>query len=103
MVQAFAEELTFTLEDEIFRADGAGKCLGILNSPALITVAAEGGQSADTLLLANLVKMWSRCWGRSRKNAVWFISQDIEPQLFTLSQVAGSQGFPRAPAAGASR
>ena len=28
--------------------------------------------------------MWSRCWGRSRANAVWYVNQEIEPLLYTL-------------------
>ena len=36
--------------------------------------------------------MWSRMWGRSRQNAVWFINQDVEPQLYALSQIIGTAG-----------
>ena len=34
--------------------------------------------------------MWSQMWARSRANAVWFINQDIEPQLIPLTLGAPS-------------
>jgi HK97 family phage major capsid protein len=33
-------------------------------------------------------------WIRSRQNAVWLINQDIEPQLYQLSQTVGTGGLP---------
>jgi HK97 family phage major capsid protein len=81
-------------EDAIFRGDGAGKPLGFLNSPAKVSVAKESGQASKTIVYENVVKMWSRMWARSRANAVWFINQDVEPQLYTMSQVIGTAGVP---------
>lgn len=92
--QAFSEEIMFMTEDSIIEGDGVGKPLGILNSPCLVTVAKDQGQAAATISLNNIVNMWSRMWIRSRKNAVWFINQDIEPQLYQLSQTVGTGGLP---------
>src|SRR5581483_3815265 len=92
--QAFSEEIMFMTEDAIFRGDGAGKPYGMLNSPTVVSVAKETGQATKTLVYENVLKMWSRCWGRSRQNAVWFINQDVEPQLYALSQVIGTAGVP---------
>ena len=92
--QAFAEEVTFMVEDAIVRGSGAGLPLGFLNSPAKISVAKETGQAAKTIVYENILKMWSRMWSRSRQNAVWFINQDVEPQLYALSQVIGTAGVP---------
>jgi len=92
LMTAFSEEFGFKMDDAIINGDGSGKPLGILASPALVTVAKETGQPAATLQPENLVKMWSRCWSRSRLNAVWFINQDIEPQLFTLGIAVGTGG-----------
>jgi len=92
--QAFSEEIMFMTEDGIVEGDGVGKPLGILNAPALVTVAKDSGQASATLSLNNIVNMWSRCWIRSRKNSVWFINQDVEPQLYQLSQTVGSGGLP---------
>lgn len=92
LMQAFSEELGFKLDDAIINGDGAGKPLGVLASPALVTVAKEAGQPADSLQPENIIKMWSRMYARSRLNAVWFINQDIEPQLFTLAIQVGTGG-----------
>jgi HK97 family phage major capsid protein len=92
--QAFPDEFAFMLDNAIFEGDGAGKPLGIMNSGALISVAKESGQEADTILFENIVKMYSRMWARSRANAVWLINQDIEPQLFTMSLAVGTGGVP---------
>lgn len=92
--QGFAEEFGFRIDDAIINGTGAGMPLGILNSKALISVAKETGQAAGTINVQNIVKMWSRCWGRSRQNAAWYINQDIEPQLFTMSLSVGTGGVP---------
>lgn len=88
--QAFSEEIMFMTEDAIWEGDGVGKPFGILNAPALVTVAKDSGQAAATLSLNNITNMWSRMWARSRKNAIWYINQDLEPQLYQLSQVVGT-------------
>ena len=92
--EAFAEEITFMTEDSIFRGDGVGKPLGFLNAPAFIAVAKQTGQATKTILYENVLGMWSRMWGRSRRDAVWFINQDNEPQLYSMSQVIGTAGVP---------
>ena len=90
----FAEEFGFKLDDAIFRGTGAGQPLGIVNSAARVQVAKEGGQSANTVLLNNIVKMRARLWVRSRGNAVWLINQDVEPQLNVLSLSVGNNAYP---------
>lgn len=94
MTQGFSEELTFLIEDSIINGSGAGQPLGVLASNALISVAKETGQAAATIVTANIFKMWSRMWSRSRANAVWFINQDIEPQLLALDMPVGTGGMP---------
>ncbi len=66
--------------------------LGILNSGALVQVAKEAGQQAETAILDNLIKCWSRMPARNRANALWLINQDIEPQLYTMSLSVGTGG-----------
>jgi HK97 family phage major capsid protein len=90
--QAFSEEVMFMTEDAVVEGSGAGQPLGYSNSPAVISVAKETGQAASTIVKENIDKMWSRCWSRSRKNAVWLINQDIEPQLLALNQAIGTGG-----------
>lgn len=87
MTDAFEEELRFLAEDAIFNGDGAGKPLGILNAPALVSVAKETNQAAATINTTNLSKMWARFSGR---DPVWFINRDVNPQLDELSIPAGT-------------
>jgi len=92
--EAFAEELLFMVENSMINGTGSGQPLGILQAPALVTVPKEAGQATQTLLYQNVVKMWSRMWNRSRRNAAWFINQDVEPQLYALSLIMGTAGAP---------
>lgn len=94
IMQGFSEEFGFKVDDAIINGSGAGVPQGILNSKALVTVPKEQGQAAGTINVQNVVNMWSRCWGRSRQNAAWYINQDIEPQLFTMSLAVGTGGVP---------
>ena len=103
ITQAFSEDFAWMIDNAIYRGNGVGQPLGITGHAATIPVAAEAGQAANTILYENIVNMWSRMWARSRGNAVWFINQDIEPQLFTMSLAVGVGGVPvYMPAGGAS-
>lgn len=86
MMRAFAEEMAFEVEDAVVNGNGAGKPLGILNSGALISVAAESGQAAGTVVTDNILKMYDRLPTRSRRNAIWLATDSqIEPQLSQLT------------------
>ncbi len=89
-----ADEIAFQTDDAIVNGTGAGMPLGILNGGALVTISKETGQAADTVILENIVKMWSRMLGSSRSNAVWLINQNVEPQLYTMSLSVGTGGAP---------
>jgi len=94
LTQMFAKEFAFKIDDELIRGSGVGMPLGVLNSPALVTVAKEAGQDADTVLFENIQKMWSRMYAPSRANAVWFINQEVETQLDAMSIGIGAAGVP---------
>lgn len=89
------EKFDFALNLAILQGNGAGRPLGVLNAPATITVAAEGSQAADTVVSANILKIYSRMYAPCRSNAVWLINQDIEQQLMQMTinvkNVAGSE------------
>lgn len=90
--QGFAEEFGFMVDDAIIRGTGAGTPQGILNSSALISVAKETGQAADTIVSGNIIKMYSRMWARSIPRASWFINQECLPQLMKLKIDIGTGG-----------
>lgn len=81
---AFLEELLFKVEDGVIRGSGAGQMLGLLNSGALISVTPDSGQPATQIRSDNVLNMMNRLAPRSRRNAVWLINQDLEPQLWKL-------------------
>jgi HK97 family phage major capsid protein len=69
----------------IVNGTGVGQPLGILRSPSVVSVAKETSQAADSIYFANINKMWSRMYASWRRNAVWLINQDIEPQLDAMA------------------
>lgn len=102
-MQAFAEEMAFVMDDEIMNGDGASQMYGYTKAASLITVAKEAGQVAITVKYENIIKMWARMWAPARMNAVWFVNQDVEPQLYQMSLAVGTGGAPVfLPAGGAS-
>ena len=74
------EQFAFKLDYEIWQGNGAGQCLGIMNSGLPVTVAKESSQAADTVVAENVVKMLSRFGGNIASSA-WFINQDVLPTL----------------------
>jgi len=95
LTRAASDELNFLTGNGIINGSGAGQPLGIMNSAALISVAKETSQVADTVLAENIYKMKARMHSRSWPTAVWFINPDVEPELFrlhgTAKNVAGTE------------
>ena len=94
LMQAFADEFGFKIQDSLINGTGAGVPLGILNAGVLINQAKETGQAATTIVKENIDKMWSRMWPQGISNSVWLINQQCYPQLFSLSQSVGTGGLP---------
>lgn len=87
---ALPDEMAFKLDDAIIRGNGAGIPLGILNSPCLVTQAAEGSQTVDTVNAKNVTKMFSRMPARLKSRAAWFINSEVFPQLQLMTSDATS-------------
>jgi HK97 family phage major capsid protein len=90
IMQTFPQEFTFKVEDAIINGTGSGQPLGIINSGAVLQVAKDGADSGATVSTPDVLSMWSRCWGRSRQNAVWLVNQDVEPKLYPLTLGSGT-------------
>ena len=88
------QKMNFKVDLAIVQGTGVGQPTGILNAGCLVSVAKESGQTADTLKFENVVKMWSRCYAKSRLSAVWLINQDIEPQLMTMEFTGTNSSVP---------
>jgi len=89
----FSYELTFGVEDAITEGNGVNKPLGYLGAPCLVTVSAQGGQTAATIVGPNITNMWARLSARSAANAVWLANRDTIPQLAILTTAVGTGGF----------
>lgn len=85
-----AEAMNFKVTDYIINGTGAGQPLGILNSPALVTVSKESSQTAATVHAKNVAKMWARMPAAARARAVWICNQDVESALMELGFQVGS-------------
>lgn len=85
-----AEEFNFLFGDAVFNGNGNGQPLGMLNAPALLSIAKETGQVANTIVTENVDKMWARRFVGG--NYIWFHNQDCGPQLDRLTQDVGTGG-----------
>jgi HK97 family phage major capsid protein len=92
--EAFPGEFGFLLDDAIVNGSGVGQPLGILNAGCLVSVAAETGQTAATILAENIDKMFSRRFASQTGNYIWLYNQTIEPQLSQLVYSVGTGGVP---------
>lgn len=94
VTMGFKEEFGFTMDDDIINGNGVGMAQGILGCNALVTVAKETGQSATTFVAENAEKMFARMYSASLSKAVWYINQDVWPQIFQLHHAVGTGGVP---------
>jgi HK97 family phage major capsid protein len=85
---AWSEDVAFMTET------GAGTPQGFINSPASVQVSAETGQTTQTIVWENIVKMYARMLPASLSNAVWIAAIDAFPQLATMALSVGTGGGP---------
>lgn len=83
------EVIDAKVTDAIINGTGVGQPLGILNSPCLVTQAAEPSQIAGTIHGLNVIKMWARMPARWRSTAVWLAHPDVEPELLKAGLQVG--------------
>lgn len=85
--QKVIDKMIFKVNYGIVQGTGVGMPLGITNSASVVTVSKEGSQAADTLLPANVLKMYSRMYAPLASRAVWLCHQDCLPQIWGLANV----------------
>lgn len=88
----FADKLGWEITRQIISGTGAGECLGILNSNALVTISAETDQDADTIVTENIVNIWARLLPAAQRKTVWLANLDTLPQLLTMTISIGTGG-----------
>lgn len=82
-------ELQFRTEDAFVNGIGSNQPLGVLNSPALITVTRA---TASRVRTDDMRGLYARLWAPLRRNAVYLIDQSVETELDALSQAIGTGG-----------
>ncbi len=93
--------IRWKVNNAISNGSGAGQPLGYLKSNALVSVAKETSQTADTVVAANVAKMYARII--NPLNSAWYINQDVLPQLMVMTLgnqpiwTPPSTGFTNAP------
>jgi len=75
--------IAYKIGDAAFNGNGVGIPLGWMQASCLVSVAKESGQTAATVVAANVAKMYARNINPGR--GIWFVNQDVLPQLMTLS------------------
>lgn len=92
--QVFPEAIAWYEDNAFLTGTGVGEPLGVLNAGnnALISVAKETGQSADTIVWENIVKMYSRMLPGALGRAVWVAHIDTFPELATMALSVGTGG-----------
>jgi HK97 family phage major capsid protein len=82
--QMFADAIASQEESDFLTGTGAGEPLGAFhaNNTSKKTVSKESGQAADTIVIANVLKMRAACYNYNQ--AIWLINQDAIPQLAVM-------------------
>lgn len=88
--QAFPEAIAWFEDIAFFRGTGVGEPLGFLNAASAVTVSAESGQGANTIVTKNILKMYARMLPTSLGRAVWIANIDTWPQLMQLAALDNS-------------
>lgn len=77
------ELFTARINEAIVRGSGVGRPLGLLESPALVTIAKETSQG-NTIELQNILKMFAAMPAASQKRMVWIVTPMALLQLGNL-------------------
>ena len=80
-----AQAINWKINDAVVNGAGAGKPLGWLNADCLVTVSKESGQTATTIVAANVLKMFSRLLVAPGDQPYWLANRDTVPQLAAMT------------------
>lgn len=78
-----AESIRWKTNDALFVGTGAGQPEGVFVNAARVDVAKEVGQAADSVVAANVAKMFAR--QINPRGAVWLINPMVLPQLIVMT------------------
>jgi len=88
----YPQGISYFEDDAFINGTGVGQPMGYLNADAMVAVAKETSQAADTIMWENILNMFSRMMPSSLGNAIWVANIDTFPQLATMSLHVGTGG-----------
>lgn len=94
----FRDQFAHHMVGEKLGGGGGNEYLGVLTALSAsslgptLAITKEASQTADTIVVDNVLKMRARCWGYG--NAIWIANHDTYPQLAKLAIVVGTGGGP---------
>lgn len=80
-----AEAIAWKKNLAIVEGSGVGQPVGWFGSDAMVTVAKESGQAADTIVAENVIKMYSRLYMQPGDSPFWLCNTDTLPELMTMT------------------
>ncbi len=89
LTAGFRDEFDSRILDERLNGTGVGEFLGVMKSPALISVPRE---VAGEISYVDILNMMARCW--RYQNAVWLTNHNVIPELGQLNFAVGTGGVP---------
>lgn len=86
--------MAYNADIDFLTGTGAGEPLGVLNTanPGLLVVSAESGQTTDTIVWQNVLRMYARMLPQSISRSVWLASPDVFVELATMALTVGTGG-----------
>jgi HK97 family phage major capsid protein len=89
LTRAAIDEIGFVVSDRIINGTGSGQPTGLVGHAGTVDVATTT-LIADVIGYADIRNMWARCHARARRNAVWYVNQEMEPALMGLEDGNGN-------------
>lgn len=92
--EIFPQAIAFFEDTAFLTGSGAGEPLGVFDAAnlALLAVAKETTQTADTIVWQNIIKMFSRMLPASLNSAVWVATPEAFVELATMALSVGTGG-----------
>ena len=80
-----AQAINWKINDAVVYGAGAGKPKGWFVSDALVSIAKEAAQAADTIVAQNVLKMFARLLVAPGDTPYWLANRDTVPQLAVMT------------------
>ena len=85
MTRGAGQAIAWKRNNSMVYGSGTGQPLGWMESGALVSVAKESGQSADTITATNVLNMFSRLMTVPGDAPFWMTNRDCLAQLMTMT------------------